>query len=61
MTNLGMTAEGQMIQVDVADMNLDIGRLRFSYEAGDKAYRMVEPVPGGPTFIAFRRRRCAPA
>ncbi len=46
LTNLGATPEGQMIQVDVADLNLDNPRVHICYQAGDKAFRPLEPVPG---------------
>lgn len=46
LTNLGAGPEGQMIQVDVADANLDIAKVRFSYQAGDKGFRLLEPMPG---------------
>lgn len=46
MTNLGTVPEGQVVQVDVGDANLDNAKVRFSYQAGDKGFRTLEPVPG---------------
>ncbi len=43
-TNLGSGSEGQMIQIDVADANLE--NVRFSYQAGDKGFRSLEPMAG---------------
>jgi hypothetical protein len=44
--NIGTTPEGQMIQCDVSDVNLDSTQTRVAYQAGDKQFRMIEPVPG---------------
>jgi len=53
LTNLGTTPEGQMIQIEVADANLDAGRLRCTYQAGDKAFRALEPVAGRPNVFCI--------
>ena len=46
LTNLGSTPEGQLIQCDVRDANLDNAKLRVSFQGGDKVFRAVESVPG---------------
>ena len=46
LTNLGQVPEGQLIQFDVKDANLDNGRTRFAYQGGDRVFRNIEPVPG---------------
>jgi hypothetical protein len=46
MMNLGTGREGQLVQIEVADPNLDNGRVRFSYQAGDKGFRLLEPMVG---------------
>ena len=46
LTNLGTVPEGQLIQCEVRDANLDTAKSRFSYQGGDKVFRSLEPVPG---------------
>lgn len=48
LTNLGNTPEGQLVQCEVRDANLDNAGMRFFYQGGDKVFRVVDPVPGRP-------------
>ena len=46
LTRLQQTPEGQLIQFDARDANLDIGRVRFMYQGGDHIFRPLDSVPG---------------
>jgi hypothetical protein len=46
MINLGQAADGQLIQCDVQDANLDNARVRFYFQSGDKVFRPLEPMAG---------------
>ena len=46
MTNLGVFPEGQLIQCDVQDSNLDNAQTRFFFQGGDGVFRAAEAVPG---------------
>jgi hypothetical protein len=48
LTNLGSTPEGQLIQCDVQDLNVDRAKARLSYQGGDRVFRSLEPVQGRP-------------
>lgn len=39
-------AQGQTVQCDVQDANLEAGKLKFYYQSGDRNWRMLEPLPG---------------
>ncbi len=46
LTNLGVTPEGQLIQCEARDANLDNARTKFYYQGGDRVFREVDAVPG---------------
>jgi hypothetical protein len=46
LANLGQIPEGQLIQFDARDANLDNGRVRFAFQGGDRVFRPLEPLPG---------------
>ena len=46
LTNLGHVPEGQLIQFEVRDANLDGARVRFAFQGGDRVFRALEPVAG---------------
>ena len=50
-TNLGTGPAGQLVQIDVADANLE--NVRFSYQAGDKGFRLLEPMAGRPNVFCI--------
>ncbi|HZZ80919.1 MAG TPA: hypothetical protein VFE62_20625 [Gemmataceae bacterium] len=51
--NLGTSPDGQLIQCDINDPNLDATRLRFAYQGGDKNFRPLEPMPGRPSVFCI--------
>jgi hypothetical protein len=53
LTNLGSTPEGQLIQCEVRDANLDIARTKFFYQGGDKVFRTLEQVAGRPNVFCI--------
>jgi hypothetical protein len=53
LTNLGQTPEGQLIQCEVRDPNLDNARTKFQYQGGDRVFRMLEPVVGRPNVFCI--------
>jgi len=46
LTNLGQAPEGFMIQCDVRDANLDLGKMHFSFQGGDRVFRQLVPIAG---------------
>lgn len=48
LTSLGNTPEGQRVQCDVRDANVDPLKTKFFYQTGDKTFRPLEPEPGHP-------------
>lgn len=46
--NLGSSPEGQRVQCDVRDANVDPLKTRFFYQTGDKQFRPLEPEQGRP-------------
>jgi hypothetical protein len=46
LANLGVSAEGQLIQCDVSDPNLDAAQTRFFFQGGDGNFRPADPLPG---------------
>lgn len=46
LTNLGSVADLQMIQIEITDPHLDIGKTRMLFQGGDKVFRDMLAVPG---------------
>lgn len=46
LTNLGPSPDGLLIQCDVRDPHLDLGKMHFSFQGGDKVFRQLVPIAG---------------
>src|SRR5262249_5168802 len=53
LTNLGATPDGQLVQFDVRDQNIDIARTRFDFQGGDRVFRPLEPITGRPNVFCI--------
>ena len=56
MKNGGDTPEGQLVQCDVQDANMDNARFRFFFQSGDKVFRPLDPVPGKAGLFCIPRQ-----